>query len=348
MHEQTSLNRIIGSSLHGISGLANEFLDRLHREIVKHRLLYTQPSQIADLARERLNDFEPLLAEHLSDATLASWVNGYDSVTSLFPKWLQDEFATTIRNQPPIDPPKINLFPMFGEWEPRLKLPNIENAAKRLIERNILTRPSFDAADESAQREAFTIAGDLKEDTIGRLRQFLVDDLHSGTSLDGFENRVKEHLGTSPIAPAHLENVYRTNIQGALRDGRETIRQNPIVKTLFPYQEYIPIHDGRTRHHHYELGHLGLNGTGIYRVDDPFWDYFTPPWHYNCRCGTRLLTVDQAAAAGVHEAMKWMRTGFEPIIPEHRLQHIPFPPNPGWGSRGRVGVIAMSLIPYRR
>ena len=333
------LSILIGRSLLGIGGLVSEFIDRLRALVVKARARFATPAEIIALARAKLTEFEPLLAEHLSDSTLAAWIGGFDSVARLFPKWLQDEFLTGVRGfEPPREPPKVELFQMFGD-EPRLKLPIIENAAQRLMERRILTRDQFDAATETMQQEAFTIAGDLSTETIDRLRGFLVDDLHQGTSLAGFEKRVEENLGTSPIAPGHLENVYRTNIQGALRDGRQSLIANPVVADTFPYQEYIPIHDGRVRHEHEELGRLGMNGTGVYRLDDPFWDYFTPPWDYNCRCGTRLMTIEQAAAAGVKEAQAWLRTGRTPLQPEYRLAHIPFDPKPGFGSRGRVGVL---------
>lgn len=276
------LSILIGRSLIGIGGLVTEFIDRLRALVVKARERFATPAEIIGIARAKLHEFEPMLAEHLSDSTLAAWIGGFDSVARLFPKWLQDEFITGIRGfEPPSEPPKVNLFQMFGD-EPRLRLPIIENAAQRLMERRILTRDQFDAASEQMQQEAFTVAGDLGEKTIDRLRGFLVEDLYEGTSLDGFEKRLKEHFETSPIAPAHLETVYRTNIQAALRDGKETLRSNPIVAATFPYQEYIPIHDGRVRHEHEELGHLGLNGTGIYRSDDPMWSSFTPPWDFNC------------------------------------------------------------------
>lgn len=335
------IDRILGSALLGISGLSDDLLRSMRKEILNHRLLYTQPAQIAQLARERIEAFEPVLAKHLSDATLASWVTGFDSLAGKLPKWVQDEFqAENVRNGPPVEPPEFDWFGMFGE--PEFKLLNVEQATDRLLERGILTREQFDAASEAVQRDSFEIAGDLKEDTIGRLRQFLVEDIHSGTSLKGFKNRIDEHLGSAPIAPGHLETVYRTNTHAALRDGRETLRANPIVRDLFPYQEYIPIRDTRARHEHIKLGELGLNGTGIYRADDPVWEYFTPPWDYNCRCGSRLLTIAQAARSGVREAQEWLKTGRPPQQPEYRIGYIPFPPNPGWGSRGRVGLIRMS------
>ena len=342
----SELQQIVGRTLIGATGIADGFIDDLSATVARARENWKTTSEILEIVRNAIAEFEPLLAEHLSDTVLSAWINGYDNVAKQFPLWLQQEFTDSIRRRPPQDPPTVSLFGMFDR-EPRLRLLNIENAAKRLFERRILTRDAFDEAEDSAKTQAFTIAGGLGSDTIERFRQWLYQDLQEGTSFRSFKNRVEDHLGSSPIAPSHLENVYRTNVQSSFRDGRETLRQNPLVTAAFPYQEYMPIEDGRVRHEHLMLGKLGLDGTGIYRIDDPIWDYFTPPWDYNCRCGTRLLTLEQAAKAGVKEAQQWLKTGRPPLRPEFRYATIPFSPNPGWGSRGNVGVIVMSSMPNR-
>lgn len=339
MYDQ--MDTVLGRSLIGATGLSSGFLEEIVSRISRDD--YPSRWDALGAARDAIRDFEPLLAEHLSDAVLAGWIEGYDDVAKQFTPWLQQEFADTIRRLPPSEPPASSFFGMFDR-EPNLRLVNTDNAVKRLMERGILTRPQFDAAKEDAARQAFTIAGDLGSDTIERMRFFLSQEIANGTSLAGFKKRVEESLETSPIAPGHLENVYRTNLQSAYRDGRETLRANPIVAATFPYQAYYATHDGRTRHHHRDLEKLGLNGTNIYRVDDPMWDSFTPPWDYNCRCSTRLMTLEQAAAAGVREAREWLETGRPPLQPEYRYAHIPFAPTPGFGHRGNVGVIVMSSV----
>jgi N12 class adenine-specific DNA methylase len=336
---QRPMDTVVGTSLLGAVGLAEAFVDQIVQNATSNPLL--SRSEVLNQIREGIRSFEPLLAEHLGDAVLAGWITGYDNVAAQFPPWLQREFADSIRRRPPNDPPEFNFFQMFDR-EPKLRLINVENAAKRLMERGIMTRPEFDAAQEQAQRQAFTIAGGLGADTIDRMRFLLNKELIEGPSLRGYENRITEILDTSPIGPGHLENVYRTNLQASYRDGRETLRSNPIVGATFPYQAYIATHDARTRHEHRALEKLGLNGTNIYRADDPFWDYFTPPWDYQCRCGVQMLTVEQAAARGVKEAQEWLKTGRPPINPEFRYSQIPFEHNQGFGHRGNVGVIVMS------
>jgi len=335
------MDSVVGTSLLGAVGLAEAFLDQIAMNATGDDVWSRNAA--LEAIRAGVQAFEPLLAAHLSDAVLAGWITGYDNVASQFPPWLQQEFTDSIRRRPPVDPPEFNLFGMFDR-EPKLRLINVENAAKRLMEKGILTRPEFDSATEQAQRQAFTIAGGLGADTIDRMRFMLNTELNEGPSLKGFTNRITEMLDTSPIGPGHLENVYRTNLQAAYRDGRETLRSDPVVAATFPYQAYIAVHDARARHEHRELEKFGLNGTNIYRSDDPFWDYFTPPWDYNCRCGVQMLTLEQAAARGVKEAQEWLRTGRAPINPQFRYSQIPFDHTEGFGHRGNVGVIMMSSV----
>lgn len=276
----------------------------------------------------------PLLIDHIADTQLASWVAGMNELAKQFPLWLLEEFLTGIRQPPP--PGSTRFF--FFEDQPRLRFPLLEKAAENLARRKIMTREQWDSVTEKAQRDAFFITGDIAEQAIEKVRDELVEDINAGTSLGSFSDRVEDILSRSAIGPARLETIYRTNVQSAFRDGRETLASDPVVTELFPYQEYIPIRDARTRHDHAELGKLGLSGTAIYRRDDPMWDHFTPPWDYNCRCGVRLLTIEAAARKGVAEAREWLKTGVRPSDPEWRLDEITFRPTSGFGNRGVVAA----------
>ena len=338
---QDSTLQIIGRSLIGIEAILQDFRERMVRELGDMWEVFSQPSAVAETARRIIADFEPMLVDHFTDTDLAAWIAGMDTLAKQFPPHVWREFSTGIRSyrEPPgIPPNRIALFPFFDE-EPRLQFPLIENAANRLFERNVLTKEQWESASQAARDRAFTIAGDLKQETIARVRDAMVTDIIAGTSLDGFRNRIADIVETSPIGPARIETIYRTNVQAAFRDGRETLASDPIVFEVFPYQEYIPIHDGRTRKTHLRLEKLGLNGTGIYRRDDPFWDHWTPPNGFNCRCGTRMLTLEDAARAGVKEAQIWLKSGRLPDRPEWRYQDIPFENEAGFGSRGRTGVL---------
>lgn len=282
-------------------------------------------------------------AEHFLQTDLAAWLAAYEWTAKKLPAFTRDDLAEAPeRRDKPIESPAFKMPGMFGDAPEAIRFPIIEHAAESLMERNILTRDEFDAASDIARENAFTIAGNLTTDTVEHVRDTLAETLDKGTSFRTFREMVDEKLGSSPIGSGHLENVYRTNVQAAFRDGRETLLVNPVVSDVFPYQAYLPIRDGRVRKAHLALESLGLSGTGIYRRDDPFWDLFTPPWDYQCRCGTNPMTLEQAAALGVSEAITWLETGRPPDAPEYRLQDVlqHVQPNPGFGSRGRLARAA--------
>ena len=60
--------------------------------------------------------------------------------------------------------------------------------------------------------------------------------------------------------------------------------EQPFVGSGFPYLFFSPIHDDRAPQSHLDLEHLGLNGTPVYRRDDPIWKKFMPPITDLCRC----------------------------------------------------------------
>ena len=289
-------------------------------------------------AREILREYEPILADLISESELYGWVAGYSYTAERLPDWLRDLFRRPGR--PPGRPPTITLPGLLGGGQPEFRFPILERAAQSLEDRDILTRDQYDLLSADARQRAFTVAGDITADTIESIRDELQVDIQEGTSLRGFRQRVKDRLDGSPIGSWHLETVYRTNVQSAFRDGRESLANHPIVREVFPYQSYDPIHDGRVREDHEALETLGLSGTNVYRRDDPMWDFFTPPWGFNCRCGVNLLTVEAAARRGVVEARQWLDTGQPPAYPEHRLAYIHFRPPSGFGTKGRntVGV----------
>lgn len=294
---------------------------------LRQRLTDLSPDGILVAARAVLNEFEPLLAQMLTEAELAAWVAGTDSVVRILPSLAREALEVSAA-LPPIG--RVTALLTGGPGEPIITFPLIERAAESLLERHIVSRPEFDRLGREARRRSFTVAQQDSEDALDTIRNTLAETIEQGASLQTFRKKLGEDLDGSFIGPSHRELVYRNAIQSSFHRAHDELADNPIVREVFPYQEIFPIKDGRVREEHLALASLGLNGTGVYRRDDPFWDFFTPPWAHACRCGVNLLTIEAAARKGVVEARRWERTGEPPANPEFRLDAISFRPDPSF------------------
>ena len=241
----------------------------------------------------------------------------------------------------PVKPPD---FLNVERPERRLIFVKNDAAVNDLISRNIVTRDQFDALNNEAKQRAFTVAGEASTDVIDRIRTALVEDIEEGASLRTFREKLDETIGASRLSPAHQETVFRTGVQSAFAKGQNALMRNSLMQAIFPYRRYIAIKDSRVRPEHLSLTMLGIQGTNIYRSADPFWGVWTPPLSYNCRCGSRAITVNEASRYGIREARSWLQTGTEPQL-ESRLPFIPFDPDPDFIG---PGTTALSLRPHHQ
>ncbi len=289
-------------------------------------------------ARRVLARIDPYLAVTVRDTLLAAWLAAArgPAVAAVEP-----EPEEPIIRQPPLPPP-FGPGDEVGVPRPVVRFPSLERAARDLWERRVLTRHDFDALADDAKRAAFTVARVVTLDALDKVRRSLTEAAYEGGDKRRFTVAVNATLGEqgeAALAPHHLETVYRANVQQARAAGQEAVLRHPLVGSEFPYVLYYAAHDGRTRPEHLAMETLGLDGTGVYRRDDPIWDTFTPPWSYNCRCGLIPLTMEDAARRGVREAQEWLRTGQPPASPAW-VRLPDFRPPPGWG-RGRPQLVAV-------
>lgn len=204
----------------------------------------------------------------------------------------------------------------------RVHLETIEEAARVLTGKNVVRDYDFPRMSEAARQKAFTVAGADSMETMAKVRDLLAENVEGGASLADFQKAVEEEgLGGTFLSDAHLETVFRTNVQAAFSDGQMSVLRQPYVRSGFPYARYDAIHDGRVRANHLALETLGIDGTNVYRIDDPVFESFRPPWDYQDRCGWVPTSVEQAARMGVKEAQAWLESGVEPSPPAR----VPWP-----------------------
>lgn len=314
------IDAIIGRSLLTAEVLASELRARIVEEIATRRDSLSDGALLT-LARNLLEDVDPVLVQVMTDAEVAAWVAGASAVEGILPA-----LAREALEGPPAPPFGLTSL-MGGGEEPVVRFPLIERAAESLLERDIVTRNEFDQMGRLARSRAFTVAQQESEDAIRTIRDTLAETTTEGASYQEFRKRLGEDLDGSFIGPAHRELVFRNAVQSSFTNGHDSLAENPVVEEVFPFREYLPIRDGRVRENHLALATLGLDGTSVYWASDPFWRVFRIPWEHNCRCGSNLLTVDAAARKGVVAARRWLRTGERPPM-ESRLPFIPFRPDP--------------------
>lgn len=203
--------------------------------------------------------------------------------------------------------PKPVLESVLGPESPyKASLPHLDDVVDRLRKSPLATGVNYRDTAEKVKAGAFAVTADITDKGVGTIRETLAEALEQGLGKDDFIELIATRLEETSLAPNHVETIFRTNAMSALSEGKKRALDNPLVTDAFPYVAYSATHDARVRPEHKALETLGLQGTNLYRSDDPTIRLFWPPWSYNCRCAVFPQTVTQAAAKGVKEAMEWI------------------------------------------
>jgi hypothetical protein len=194
--------------------------------------------------------------------------------------------------------------------------PVIEAASETIQSLRLVARSEYTRLSLEERRHVFSLPGIENVQTLAILKGILAECFERGDDFKQFTRKVVQALGRT-VAPAadDLERVFRAHANRAYIDGLLKTMAHPVVSGGFPYLMFSAIADERTPATHLALEHFGLNGTAIYRIDDPFWKRFMPPLTDLCRCGVVQLTICHAAEYGVKEAEEWLRTGQPPQRP---------------------------------
>ncbi len=217
----------------------------------------------------------------------------------------------------------ISLSPPSEASPEAVHFPMIEEAIRTLSEKRVVTRATFDRLEEAVRRKAFTVTGVDVPQTLAKIHEAIVENAKEGVDFDTFQEKVLAAVepGTMLSTP-HLETVFRANVSGAFSDGQYATLQHPVIRSGFPYATYSATHDDRVRENHLQLESSGIDHTNVYRLDDPVFQTFRPPWDWGDRCGWTPTSVTMAASKGVTEAQRWLASGIEPSPPAH----VPTPP----------------------
>lgn len=162
-------------------------------------------------------------------------------------------------------------------------LPVLDETLARILKSPVAAGIDYRQTAEFVQQGAFAITGDLTNKAVAQVRDTLAEVMRSDDKGQAaFIEKVTQDLGAGVLSESHIENVFRTNALSAMSNGQDRALAIPMVADAFPYRGYSATHDARTRKEHKALETLGLQGTNIYRSDDPTWKKFRPIWDYQC------------------------------------------------------------------
>jgi len=166
-----------------------------------------------------------------------------------------------------------------------------------------------------ARSMAFSIAGLTKLDQLQSVLDSLNANLETGESFGQWKKRVAAGEIPLDLPPHRIENIFRTNIQGAYARGR--YEQQTAVKDAFPWLMYDAVNDSRTR-----PAHAAMDGK-VVRQDDPWLKTHRAPNGYQCRC--RMIALSDAQAAQFQRADDRRMQDPEFAAARHAAQ-----PDKGW------------------
>ncbi len=198
-----------------------------------------------------------------------------------------------------------------------MSYPTIDNAGNKIESLRVLPHSEYMRLSIEERRSVFSVSGIENIETLLKVKKIVAESFDEGMDFKNFERKMKKAFGnTLALSDMDLEKAFRGTSNKALLAGLLETLEHRLITSGFPYLSFDAIDDDRTPKTHLALEHLGLNGTNIYRRDDPFWRKFMPPLTDLCRCSVNALTTRHAAERGVKEAEEWLRTGQSPNRPE--------------------------------
>lgn len=162
-------------------------------------------------------------------------------------------------------------------------LPNVpfEEALQDIASREPRLADSADAINRLYQtRHSFAVRRSADISLTRKIQRIIETSAREGRPADSIENI--ERLGD--FSRAYAQTVYRTNLNTAYTAGRFQQARDPDVAQVIGAMEYVTAGDADVR-----PNHALLDGI-IAGVSDPFWNVFSPPNGYECRCSVRMVS----------------------------------------------------------
>ena len=201
-----------------------------------------------------------------------------------------------------------NFFPNFKPGF-AFDLP-FDEALKYFRSLDITTPDKFYENVKNYSGIAFTISKITSEKTLSAVKKEFAKNLAKKLDPQKLKEKIRtiaEKRGETKLSHFHLQTIVQTNLQTAFSKGNYLkLRENKK-----PFWQYIAIDDNRTTP---LCASLDMK---VFQSDDPFWDTYYPPNHFNCR--STVVALDEHEL----EAEKLS------VIPPD-IVHTPHTPGPGF------------------
>ena len=169
---------------------------------------------------------------------------------------------------------------------------SFQEAIRSFIDKTPILYETIEKITEEIRAHSFWLKKSTDLEMTSRLFENMKKSLENGGTLKQWIKDSKEAIEKLGLGKQgyYLENVYRTNMFSQYSIGN--YKQLKEDEEFFPYWQYHAIEDNRTT----SICRT-LNGK-IFKSDNPFWDIYYPPNHYQCRSTVICLSRDDMKEYG--------------------------------------------------
>ncbi len=171
----------------------------------------------------------------------------------------------------------------------------LDDLAKRFRGKLAVDSDTFDRISREQKAKAFRIATVHKVQLVQKARDLVADALETGTPFSEFRAKLLalfDRQGVAPPALHRLQLAFRQNLLQSYSDARRETLDDPEISSVFRFRRYSTVGNGVPGTNRVRADHAILHGK-VFRWNDPFWNTFTPPWDFGCRCTMQALTAGQ-------------------------------------------------------
>lgn len=166
---------------------------------------------------------------------------------------------------------------------------DLTNSVAMIKNRVAVTKYYYDTLPKDIRALSFYISDLEKLREIEMVKRSLSNAITRGDSFETWRANVNIE-GLKNLTNARLETVYRNNVNTVYN---QSTRFNSVSSNVTPYLMYSAVGDERTRPEHAKLDGI------VKRADSEFWDKYTGPWAYGCRCSVIPLSTEDAQGIGI-------------------------------------------------